>query len=467
MIKKLLCILLSVVLVFSLAACAKDKTEDKDDAGKQFGDTITDVEDNTEDNGEDEAAVKELQKKFKGIWELKDDVTHSYKDIVVGTKNVNDVEITTITTELPKFDIKSTLTKLKDNKYLSNIYEDFYDYKSERHTISYDEGKQDYTLTEDTYSIYSYTADPHFSFSVGQTRHHYQTPEYFGVTMEFKSINDVNQTEIYNFLKDFAPDFAEYLVYGKDITSGEEGSYDTIWDYNMEERFKVSEDTSYSLTRGITCESFGKVRITFAVNFSTSVYGDVYDNDLIDETDFYVESDYTFSNIIADKYPDFNPTNHKDFTDMFVKEYMPGTKYSYVENWDASEYTDAEGALITTQSITIDFRNDEDDSIGKFEIDTETTLKDNKFDYGVISVTVDTRKPILETEELVAKEFEKKFKDLFGEFKITENTDDEDHEVDVEATVNGHKYSGSMEIDHDKDAAYKTVHLSISRSYDD
>ena len=65
MIKKLLCILLSVVLVFSLAACAKDKTDNKDDVGKQFGDTIADVEDTTEDNEEDEAAVKELQKKFK------------------------------------------------------------------------------------------------------------------------------------------------------------------------------------------------------------------------------------------------------------------------------------------------------------------------------------------------------------------------------------------------------------------
>ena len=72
----------------------------------------------------------------------------------------------------------------------------------------------------------------------------------------------------------------------------------------------------------------------------------------------------------------------------------------------------------------------------------------------------------METEELVAKEFEKKFKDLFGKFKIVEVTD-EAYEADVEATVNGHKYSGFMEIDHDDDAAYNTVYLNISLSYDD
>lgn len=467
MIKRILCILLSIMIVFSLAACAKDKTNNVDDTGKHFEDTLTDVEDNTEDNEKEAAAVAELQKKFKEIWELKDDVAHSYKDITVGKTNVNGVEIKTITTSLPKFEVKSSLAKLKDNKYLSDIYEDFYDYKSERHTISYDEGKQDYTFTDDTYSIYSCSADPHFSFSVTQARHHYQTPEYFGVTLEFTSIDDVNQTEIYNFLKEFAPDFAEYLVYGKDIEPGEEGSYDAEWDYNMEERFRISEDSSYALTRGITCESFGKIRITFAINTDTSVYGDRYENALVDETDFYVESDYTFSNIIDKKYPDFNPTNHKEFVDMFVKEYMPGTAYSHVEYWSATEHTDTEGNLITTQSITVSFRNSDDDSIGKFEVDVETTLKGDDFVDGVVRVTIDTRKPILETEELVAKEFEKKFKDLFGKFKITENIDDEDYEVGVEATVNGHKYSGAMEVDHDEDAAYNTVYLNISRAYDD
>ena len=200
MVKKFLCILLSFILIFSLAACAKDKTDNKDDTGKQFGETVTDTENNVVEDENDEEAIKELQNKFKGIWELKDDVAHSYKDIAVDKTDVKGVEITTITTAIPAFDTKSALTKLRDNKYLSDIYEDFYDYKAERHTISYEEGKQEYTFTDDTYSIYSKTATPHFSFSVTQTRHHYQTPESFGVTLEFKSIDDVNQTEIYNFV---------------------------------------------------------------------------------------------------------------------------------------------------------------------------------------------------------------------------------------------------------------------------
>lgn len=466
MIKRLLCIILSVLLVFSLAACAKDKTEDKNETGKQFDDAIVDVEDNTEDNGEDEAAVAELQNKFEKIWELKDDAAHSYKDVTVTDIDVDGVEIKTITTSIPKFDVKSALTELKNNTYLSGIYENFYDYKGERHTISYDEGKQDYTITDDTYAIYSYTAAPHFSLAVTQSRHHFQTPESFGVTLEFKSIEDVNQTEIYNFTKQFVPDFADYLIYGKDITPGEEGSSDAEWNYNLEEHFKVSEESGYYLTRNITCTSHGVVSINLAVNLSTNVYGDRYDNDLVDETDFYVESDYTFSNIIDKKYPDFNPTNYKDFVDIFVKEYMPGTTYTFVEHWSAAEHTDAEGNLLTSKSITVDFRNSDDDSVGKLEVDTETTLNGSKLEDGIVRITVDTRKPILETEELVAKEFEKKFKDLFGKFKIVEVTD-EAYEADVEATVNGHKYSGFMEIDHDDDAAYNTVYLNISLSYDD
>lgn len=461
--KRILCLLLSVIMVLSLAACGGNETPDKPIDPPVIEDTVPDdVEPTTPED-----PTEESEESDTSFYQLKDNLNPvlgpvSYEEIEFenadGTKDVVKVSTTPLT-----FDLDSALLNLRANPFIAEQFPNLYSYHTESNQPKYDDNKTQYNFMWDS----TYIADgsngvlPPFKVTVSQWRDYYKTPMSIIVEITMDT-EDLDQEAIQSTLRVLYPaEIADYLVYGKDLDNKDINGNPLNNDISCEEEVVVG-DCSYEVERRIF-ESNGYLALTYLVGVSRNPHVDIMSHAFPGETNLYEVNEFTSENILSrETYPEVSPFKFDDFSQSFFGDIIEDYNYVRLDNWSYSDYTDTDGVRYSDVDMQFTVYNSNNEREAAFGYLIRTTSK-----YGVIShqeIQIDTwTSNLLKEDVKTHTEYLKPgHAALIDGLTIGDVIVDEQYpnncSAEAKVTINGLEYTGSFST-HFANTAMMTLDL--------
>lgn len=443
--KKVLCLLLSVVMLLSLAACGKgDVTSPTDDPVVE--DTTPDVEPPVEDIPDDTLPEN------TDYYQLKDGVSP-----VMGPTSYEEVEfenaeglldVVKVSTTPLNFDIESAMLNLQANPFVAEKYPQLYSYRKEANQPQYQDNVQ-YNLMWDTAYIVDGSDEfmPRFKVQATRLRDYYANPMAITVEMHMETAS-LKQDDVLSVLKILYPaEIADYLVYGKDLDNKTIDGEDLINEFTMEELVAVG-DCSYEVERRVN-EIDGYLYLTYIVGISTNNYLELHSHAFSDECWVYESNDYTTDALFSQNVPMLTPSNYEDFAAALFKDLDIDYNYVRIDSWSFVNYTTPNNVRDFETTLAFTVYNSANEREASFTSQIRASEKDGALTYHAVNIDLWTAKLLKEDikqhSELMANKYQAMLDGLeIGEVVIDANYDN-NCSASATITMNDVEYMGTMD----------------------
>ena len=435
--KKIICLLLSLLMVLSLVACGKN-------------DKKPDVETN-----DDLPTINREDIEFLDFWKLDSGLKEPKIEKIKVKETEIEGDIVYVSSTILNFDNYKVCEELKKLSYVKENYEKVFAYDGERHD-AIEENKVMYMQIYDENYIDGENEDYNdttISIRSEQRMNFYETPDWLEFTVWGANKTENDQKGIYEIAKVlYGEKIAEYLVYGED-----KDWYDWSGMEQLENGTQLSdiygEDGSeYELRRRVV-DNGDTMDVTLCVNVHWNDYEQIFNHDFEDESKLYVENEFSASSVLTGTYPKLTPFDGTAFTEKMFKNLLPNYDRSTIFDWEYLTIKDGENEKINHE-ITIQCYDKDGMVIGSFnyEIDGEK-LGDEIIlqDIGISIRTEDLKNLSVEEYNNLGIKFGK---ELFADFECGELVKSEDDENqmeydDLKLKINGLDTEGYLMIDHE------------------
>lgn len=338
-----LVIVIIVVLVLVIGFGKKDNSKNNQD--RNIEETKEEKETSILDNLKYE--------KDYSFWGYNEDVVSpKMKEMEYNEINVSGNTLYKTTTPL-NLDVESALTKLKNNSYLKEYYEDFRISKSEIHTGINKTGNNYYVR----YGFYNYIlakkkGQTATSFNV-YTHYYpelYNNPSIISLKMENVDAATFDQKEFYEVAKIIFGEYADYLVLGKDSDGLTPKGGSLTNEISMIDIVEAG-DGAYKFVRTINYnEDYNTLSISMFVEVNKNPKL-LKEDCFSDKSDLYKANAYTPSNVFSKSFGSTNPLDSTNFGVSYFKSVLPEFKKSYIDYWTVSTSTHEDGTVDYSFSI--------------------------------------------------------------------------------------------------------------------
>lgn len=460
--KRILCLLLSVVMVLSLAACGA-KTPEKPTEPPVVEDTTPDdVEPTVPDD-----TTEEPEESGTSFYQLKDGLNPVLGPVACeevefenadGTKDVVKVSTTPLT-----FDLDSALLNLRANPFIAEQFPNLYSHHTESNQPKYADDKTQHNFMWDT----TYIADgsngvlPPFKVTVSQWRDYYKSPMSIIVEITMNTA-DLDQESILSVLRVLYPtEIADYLVYGKDLDNKDINDNPLSNDIDCEEEVVVG-DCSYEVERRVF-ELNGYLSLTYLVGISRNPYVDVMSHAFPGEANLYEVNEFTSENVLSrETYPEVSPFKFDDFSQAFFGDIIEDYNYVRLDNWSYSDYTDTNGVRYSDVNMKFTVYDSNNEREAAFGYLISTTSKDGVISNQKIQIDTWTSKLLKEDVKTHTEYLRPAHAALFDGLTIGDVIVDEEYpnncSAEAKVTINGLEYTGSFRT-HFANTAMMTLDL--------
>lgn len=438
--KKIICLLLSGVMLIGLVACGNQK-------------------DNTNATEQEKPAIEVNREdlEFYDFWELRENVkTPKLKDIDVVDYELDGKPIHKSTTFL-SFDKEKICDDIKQNSYWRNVFQNIYTGQSEYHTTSQDdENGNPIMVTYESDRVIGEDSDGSASLIINaeKTMYFYDTPS--SIKIEFWDISEdsFNQDEIYDVAKKiYGEEMANYIVYAEDSDFLNWDKEDILENGScLETTFDVNVGR-YAVSRRIK-KYDENVSVELSVALISNKYENCYEFSIQDKSNIYEDKENCFTpvNVMTGNCPELSPLNSKEFCEYILKDTLPSFNHSNTYEWEYFEYTDEQNKHLVELYIDINCYDKNGERIGSVGYDMCGEEKDGKILEQDLYISIYTDEiEGMETKaytDLCSKIGKKMFSDFeVGELKPYEESETELENDDFILKINNIECEGRLSID--------------------
>ena len=456
--KKILCLVLCAIIVFSLVACGTSNSNTPNTNNESIG-SDNNNDDNTT-NQEENISVPKYNltygEKFP-VWGVTDEVEKpSMPELTWDEKEVDGV-VQHKTNSPIEFDMNKLAEQLKQNSVAREMFKNIYAYSSENH-LGVDSSSYGYYTTFKEYnSVVGENSDNKTTLSFLAVREPDRQNGWYTIEVRLSNLpcDDVTQDDIYNMVKIVFGDCTEFLVYGKDTDNSSDRNGDTADKYKLTEGNMVdyigTEDSSYCLRRELTVGSYQN---TFSLFLGLRVYNnknaDTYDYFFDDRSNVYVENAYTPNAVLAESFGISNPTLSAEFGVACLNSHLSNFTTGKLEYWEIADILDEHDLSTYRMSIKDRYYNAKNKLEGSLWYNIRVEKLYDEIQKLIFNITLDwTDKSIkIDSQEYIDKSIEI-MKDLLGiEIQPMQYNGNFRNTQNVKIIIDGIEYDAVFDVNH-------------------
>jgi hypothetical protein len=348
--KKILALLLAIAMICSFVACSNSKGTDEptsnSDATTQSptdveGDNTTDGADATTPNDNDPSDTDKR-------WIQKGIALPHFDPLVITEKKLTDTVKVKIAKTPFDIDINDVAKKIGKLEYVKNNYTPLIKHDGQAQTSTLDFASNQYLVSYSTGTHYEAemisNAQPvlpsecnDLVISAGYLSAFYENTSYINLKFTgIETLDNQTQNSIYEIAKLVFEDYAEFLVYGKDVDGlnskgGSIGAYNMV-DFVRMDDATIYEGTVYGLSRTISYHDHSKYIIEFEVYVDNNPYADPLIDDYgKDSQPLYNHVPLKLTDILPDAFGGRDIVENRNMGDKYFKSLRSSTPYIFTD----------------------------------------------------------------------------------------------------------------------------------------